>query len=170
MTKAELLEKVAYLNEQMAHLEEQIAHLEGRPEGKNAATFKFGVTVAIGIFIPLLSLAMSYLAGKLAGAGYWELAGFAAGVGGSVLAVSLNHLAWAIEDITRSEFPWNWLLAIALDSSLVLGELCHVYAPPTLGLGVVCWVVMVAVCGFSMALNVFAFLFHEKAVKPVETT
>jgi hypothetical protein len=45
-----------------------------------------------------------------------------------VLVVSLSHLAWAIGDITRSPWWACWLLAVAFDLCLVLGELCHVAA------------------------------------------
>jgi hypothetical protein len=45
-----------------------------------------------------------------------------------VLVVSLSHLAWAVSDITRSPWWACWLLAVAFDLCLVLGELCHVAA------------------------------------------
>jgi hypothetical protein len=40
----------------------------------------------------------------------------------------MSHLAWAVGDITRSGRRASWSLAVALDLSLVMCELCHVYA------------------------------------------
>ena len=79
---------------------------------------------------------------------------------GCVLCVSLAHLAWAIGDITRSPIWASWLLAIAFDCCLVLGELCHVQAAEA-GIDTVCTTMMVAVCGLSMFLNCWAFLRHK---------
>lgn len=107
------------------------------------ARFKLGMTVALGVGIPLLSLAL-----------------FALGLMLAVLGVSLSHLAWAIGDITGSGPRSSWALAVALDLSLVLCELCHVYAT-ALGLEWVCFLVMGAVATCSMALNVYAFLMHK---------
>jgi hypothetical protein len=44
--------------------------------------------------------------------------------------------AWAIGDITRSPWWACWLLAVAFDLCLVLGELCHVAAEDA-GVGLV---------------------------------
>lgn len=122
--------------------------------------FKLGMTVALGVGTPLLSLAMSKLAGTLAAAEQYALAVFALVLMFAVLGVSLSHLAWAIENITSSTTYPSWALAIALDLSLVLCELCHVYASE-LGLEWVAFTVMGCVAVTSMALNVYAFLMHK---------
>jgi hypothetical protein len=130
------------------------------PAKRQTSRLKVGMTVALGVGIPLLSLAMSKLAGTLAANAHYGLAGFALGLMVAVLAVSLSHLAWAVGDVTRSG-PWaSWAMAVSLDLSLVLCELCHVYAG-TLGLDAVCYAVMVSVALASMALNVWAFLGHD---------
>jgi hypothetical protein len=73
-----------------------------------------------------------------------------------VLAVSLSHLASAIQDITRSE-PWQaWCLAVAVDLAVVLCELSRVA-------GFESWVVPVlmgCVTVASAGLNCWAFLRH----------
>jgi hypothetical protein len=122
--------------------------------------FKVAMTVALGVGIPLLSLAMSKLSGTLAIHGKWGLALFAFGLMVATLAVSLSHLAWAVGHITKSTPRASWSLAIALDLSLVMCELVHVYAE-SLGLSAVCWSVMAAVAVASMMLNVYAFLAHD---------
>jgi hypothetical protein len=118
--------------------------------------FKITMTIALGVGIPLLSLAMSSIAGTLATHGLWPLAVFAFALMAAVLGVSLPHLAWAIGDITRSGSRPSWLLAVALDLSLVLCEFCHVWADD-LGLTAILWAVTVAVAGASMLLNIWAF-------------
>lgn len=122
--------------------------------------YKLGLTVALGVFIPVMSLATSKIAGTLAGSGHHALAAFGAGIGLAVLAVSLSHLAWAIRDVTGSGPRASWALAVALDCSLVLCELVLVAAADA-GLGAVCWCVLLAVAGFSMVLNCHAFLNHK---------
>jgi hypothetical protein len=129
------------------------------PTSRLADQFRLGMTVALGVGIPLLSLAMSKLAGTLASHHYLALAGFALALMLAVLGVSLSHLAWAVGDITRSSRRASWSLAIALDLSLVLCESVHVYTAE-LGLAWVCYAVMTAVAVASMALNVYAFLVH----------
>jgi hypothetical protein len=124
-----------------------------------ADRFRLGMTVALGVGIPLLSLAMSKLAGTLASHHYLALAGFDLALMLAVLGVRLSHLAWAVGDITRSGRRASWSLAIALDLSLVNCELCHVYAAD-LGLAWVYYAVMSAVAAASMALNVYAFRMH----------
>jgi hypothetical protein len=118
------------------------------------------MTTALGIGIPLLSLAMSRLSGTLASNGHWALATFALGLMLAVLGVSLSHLAWAVADITRSSPRASWSLAIALDLSLVLCESVHVYASD-LGLAWVCYCVMGCVAATSMALNIYCFFTHR---------
>jgi cytochrome c biogenesis protein CcdA len=120
-----------------------------------SAKFKVGMTLALGCGIPVLSLALSMIAGTLANR-VPLLALFAFGLMIAVLMVSLPHLRWAISDITKSERLASWCLAVALDLSLVLCELTHVYADDC-GLGLVVNCVMLAVCLASMALNCWAF-------------
>lgn len=121
---------------------------------------KLGMTIALGVGIPLLSLAMSKLAGTLAVAEKYALAVFALYLMLAVLGVSLSHLAGSIENITRSHWLASWSLAVALDLSLVMCEMCHVYAN-NLGLEWVTIAVMVCVAVVSMALNVYAFLLNK---------
>lgn len=122
--------------------------------------YKLNLTVALGVFIPVMSLATSKIAGTLASHSHYALAAFGAGIGVAVLAVSLSHLAWAIRDVTGSGPRASWALAVALDCSLVLCELVHVTAVDA-GLVGVCWAMLLAVAGFSMVLNCHAFLNHK---------
>lgn len=124
-------------------------------------------TITMGIFIPLFSLGLSHVGGTLMRTGLADgnaclsaLAGFAFLLMACVLAVSLSHLAWAVEDITKSRTWASWMLAIAFDLALVLGELCHVGAEGTVS--VVVTIIMICVCGLSMFLNCWAFLWHPK--------
>ncbi len=120
---------------------------------------KTALTVALGIAIPMLSLSLSKISGQLAlDQSYW-LAGFAFALCVSVLAVSLSHLAWAIEDITGSEWKASWALAVTIDLALVCCELTQVWAT---GLETVTTILMVSVCGFSMVLNVWAFIMKAR--------
>lgn len=134
------------------------AKARSAPDGSR---YKLALTVALGIFIPVMSLATSKVAGTLAGHGHYALATFAAGIGLAVLAVSLSHLAWAIRDVTGSGPQASWALAVALDCSLVMCELVHVTAADA-GLDTVCWCVVVVVASFSMVLNCHAFLNHTE--------
>src|SRR5262245_10646238 len=59
-----------------------------------------GLTLGAGVGIPGLTLALSTIAGRLAAAGYGSWAGAVGAVGGTVLVVSLSHLAWAVGNIT----------------------------------------------------------------------
>lgn len=120
---------------------------------------KLYATLVMGVAIPLLSLGLSNTGGNLYRVGLVPLAGFAFLLMGCVLAVSLSHLAWAVEDITRSPRWASWLLAVAFDLVLVLAEMCHVGASEA-GVGTVTTVMMVAVAGLSMFLNCWAFLKH----------
>jgi hypothetical protein len=123
---------------------------------------KAGATVMMGVAIPLLSLGLSHTGGALVregGTAVTSLGVLAFLLMGCVLAVSLSHLAWAVQDITRSPRWASWLLAVTFDLLLVLGELVHVAAEASPA-GVVVRVMMVAVCGMSMFLNCWAFLVH----------
>ena len=124
-----------------------------------AARIKFVATVVLGVLLPLLSVGLSSVGGNLARHGHLMLSAFAFGLMVWVLTVSLSHLAWAIFDITRSPGWACWLLAIACDMLLVLGELCHVAAEDA-GVWLVTSVMMAAVCLLSMFLNCWAFLRH----------
>jgi len=124
-----------------------------------AARIKFYATVTMGVLLPLLSLGLSNVGGNLFRAGHAALAVFALSLMACVLIVSLSHLAWAVGDITRSPRWACWLLAIAFDLLLVLGELCHVTAEDA-GVGLVTTAIMSALAVVSMFLNVWAFLRH----------
>jgi hypothetical protein len=126
------------------------------PVEHNCERFKIAMTVGLGCGIPLLSLAMSKIAGTLATHNLYALSLFAFVLMVAVLAVSLPHLAWSIGDITRSGGRASWSLAIALDLSLVLCKFCHVWAEEC-GLGWLLACVMVCVAGASMLLNCWAF-------------
>jgi hypothetical protein len=128
------------------------------PRGPAPSKLRKPITVTLGCGIPCLSLALSSIGGRLILASQLALGAGFMGLCCSVLAVSLSHLAWAVRDITKSA-PWQaWLLAIAVDLSLVLGELAGVA-------GYDSWVVtavMVCVTATSAVLNVYAFLRHCK--------
>lgn len=118
---------------------------------------RFVATVVLGVVLPLLSLGLSNTGGEKLQAGQYGLAGFALVLMGSVLAVSLSHLAWAVRDITGSPSWASWLLAVAFDCCIILGELNHVAN----GWSIITAAMMVVVCGLSMFLNVWAFLNHK---------
>lgn len=116
-------------------------------------------TVGMGVGIPALTLSLSTVAGRMAMGGHTGLALGAAAVGITVLAVSLDHLRQAIEDITGSPKAASWALAVAVDASIVLAESVQVFAPgvvDSLAAGIL-WAVTAA----SMGLNVWAFLRHK---------
>lgn len=127
---------------------------------------KTWATVTMGVVIPLLSLGLSHTGGTLLreGGSYsvTTLALLSFLLMGCVLTVSLTHLAWAVEDLTRSPGWASWLLAVTFDLLLVLGELVHVAAEGS-GAGSIVTAMMAAVCGLSMFLNVWAFLHHPTA-------
>jgi hypothetical protein len=130
--------------------------------GRKPDRYRRALTIALGVFIPLMSVATSKIAGTLAGHGHYALAAFGALIGVAVLAVSPSHLAWAVRDVTGSGPRASWALAVALDCGIVLCELVHVAAGGA-GLALVCWAVLVVVAGFSMVLNCHAFLHHRAA-------
>jgi hypothetical protein len=135
----------------------------GRPRVMSASIarqVRIGATLVMGISMPLLSITLSYCGGTLLRHDCCGLAALAFGLMGCVLAVSLSHLAWAIQDITRSPRWASWSLAVAFDLALVLAELCDVSAESA-GLGAVTTCLMIAVCALSMGLNCWAFLQHE---------
>lgn len=112
------------------------------------------LTVTLGCGIPALSLSLSHIGGELIGSGRMALGGAALVLCSAVLAVSLDHLRAAIQDITRSRLWQAWALAVAVDCALVLGELARVA-------GFQSWtvpVLMGAVTLCSMGLNCWAFL------------
>ncbi len=131
------------------------------PDRSLEARFRYGMTLALGLGVPLLSLALSKIGGSLLQSHHFALAALALGLMGAVLAVSLPHLAFSIADLTGSDQRASWCLAVALDLSLVLTELVGVYAA-SLGLGWVSGLVMVSVAGMSQALNCYAFFKSHK--------
>jgi hypothetical protein len=114
------------------------------------------ITLGMGCGIPCLSLALSSIGGRLLVQGHTELGASALVLCCSVLAVSLLHLAWAVGAITRSAWWQSWCLAVAIDPSLVLGELAGVAGFDS----VLVPVVMGRVCVVSAVLNGQAFLRH----------
>ncbi len=120
------------------------------------------ITIAMGCGIPLLSLSLSRLGGHLLATGTVVLGIVALALCVTVLGVSLSHLAWAIGQITKSNFWASWCLAVAVDLSLVLAELIGVtgaaHEVEGLRLGL-----MVSVTVASMILNCWAFLRHQSA-------
>jgi hypothetical protein len=119
---------------------------------------RFVATVVLGIVLPLLSLGLSDTGGEKLLSRQYGLASFSLLLMGSVLTVSLSHLAWAVRDITGSPVWASWLLAVAFDCCIILGELNHVAN----GWSVITAAMMVVVCGLSMFLNVWAFLQHKE--------
>ena len=115
------------------------------------------LTVGMGCGIPGLSLALSTMGGRLMCESKWGLGAGALVLCGTVLAVSLSHLAWAIRDITKSALWQSWCLAVAIDLAVVLCELSRVA-------GFELWVVPVlmgCVTVASAGLNCWAFLRHK---------
>ena len=152
-TKAELEAELAELKaQQMVTVEAPRAEPVGRQDNR----VTLGITVALGCGIPLLSIALSKIGGTLLTT-HVPLALFAFSLMVAVLVVSLPHLRWSIGDITKSGDRASWSLAVALDLSLVLCELVHVYATDS-GLDALVVAVMTSVCIASMVLNCWAFL------------
>lgn len=128
----------------------------------STAQMRLYLTLAMGVFIPLFSLALSHCGGNLLQGETttaMALGALAFAIQACVLSVSLDHLRWAIGNITRSPQWASWLLAIAFDAALVFGELVHVAAHEC-GLSIVVYAIMIAVTVFSMTLNCWAFLKH----------
>lgn len=122
-----------------------------------ASRMRRAITVGLGCGIPAFSLSLSSIGGRLVMEGHRTLGGAALGLCVAVLAVSLSHLAWAIRDITGSSRWQSWCLALAVDVSLVLGELATVS-------GFSLWVVPTVMCGVTLVsalLNCWAFLAHK---------
>lgn len=132
----------------------------------STATARWILTLAMGCFIPLFSLSLSHVGGELLRHGSTVatiLAIGSFGIMACVLSVSLSHLAWAVADITRSPKWASWLLAIAFDLALVVGELTQVFASDA-GVKVCVYAIMGTVCLLSMLLNCWAFMGHPKAL------
>jgi hypothetical protein len=112
------------------------------------------MTVSLGVFIPAISLTMSSQAANMFQAGNVVLGGAFAALVFVVLAVSLTHLAEAVEDLTGSTRFISWATAIAFDACLVAFEVAHKTVAKD------DWTVtlMIAVVAIiSAALNVHAF-------------
>src|SRR5260370_19321596 len=70
------------------------------------------LTILLGILLPLLSLTLSYISGRLFRAEQALLGTASLALMGCVLSVSLAHLAWAVKDITHSPRWASWALSI----------------------------------------------------------
>jgi hypothetical protein len=126
------------------------------------------LTAIMGIVVPLLSASLCSVAGDLCSEDGGPVVAALAIAGlvltGCVLAVSLDHLKWAIGNITRSGWWSSWALAISLDVTLMFSELVLVYGPDKVRTRI--WAIMVTVCLLSVCLNIWAFFRQpEKAQK-----
>jgi len=122
--------------------------------------FKQRLAVSLGVAIPVFSMCLCHIGGSLVSEVLWVAAFFGI-VAVSVLVLSLSHLAEAVEDTTGAR-PWQaWLMAVALDCTIVACELCHVFASDEQ-----LWYWSTALMGaagiFSAVLNVYAFTKHVK--------
>lgn len=118
------------------------------------STFATVMTVALGVFIPAISLTMSSQSANMFAAGNLVLGAAFAGLVFVVLAVSLTHLAEAVEDLTGSNHFISWCTAITFDACLVAFEVAH----KTVAKDDWTVTVMIAVVALiSAALNVHAF-------------
>ena len=117
------------------------------------------LTTVLGIGIPAMTLALSYIGGSLWYTGRTGLALAAGALVLCVLAVSLTHVARAIREVSGTEVWLSWAMAIAIDAGLVVCELA------TVGSAVeqyMCWAVVTCVAAASAALNVYAFRLAQK--------
>ena len=123
------------------------------------------ITVGAGCFIPLLSLSLSHMGGsRVTSESLAEmLCGFGLlGLCITVLCVSLGHLSEAVQDITKSTPKASWMMAVAVDLTMVTTELSTTFATNDAD----SWLrvaVMAAVTVGSMILNCWAFLKHSAA-------
>lgn len=140
-------------------VEQPASKTRAKGKSENVKMLALVFTIAMGIGIPGLTLALTTVAGRLACKGHYILTAAVIAVCLTVLAVSLDHLKTAIQDITRSGDLSSWLLAVAVDLSVVLSEAVQVCSPGVSdGLAMS---VMVCVTIASMGLNVWAFLRHK---------
>lgn len=130
-----------------------------RKRAKQLGRMESALTLVLGCGIPLLSLALSRIAGALYAQHHLVLAYTLAVLVLCVLAVSLSHVAEAIREITGSERWLSWSLAIAIDASLVTCEVVNVTAAIE---QITCWLVIGAVVAVSAALNVYAFKLSQQ--------
>lgn len=120
---------------------------------------RFGdvMTVTFGLFVPAVSYALS----KAAGTAYMsDYAGVAYGLLALiivVLAVSLTHVAEAVEHITGSSKFISIATAVTLDVTLVAMEAMHATIAHELHIETLTGGLAVAICLVSAAANVYAF-------------
>ncbi|MFO0964636.1 MAG: hypothetical protein U0793_03485 [Gemmataceae bacterium] len=127
---------------------------------KPASRLSTGITLALGCGIPSLAIALSRMGGCLLASGSWVLGVMALGLCVVTMLVSLQHLAFSVQDITRSSRYASLSMAVAVDASIVLAELVGVFgAVPETETLRAC-LISVTTC-FSMALNCWAFLRHK---------
>lgn len=124
---------------------------------------RLALTVILGFFVPLFSLALSHCGGVLledygrtAEAPSLALGVFALCLTCVILAVSLDHLRWAIQNVTRSPHWQALALAVCCDLGIIFTELACVYAHGA-GITVLLWMIKVSVTCLSIAFNCWAF-------------
>jgi hypothetical protein len=124
------------------------------PAKPASGRLRTALTVATGCGIPALSLSLSSVGGSLLSEGHTALGAAGLGLCCTILAVSLSHLATAIQSVTGSR-PWQaWAMAVAIDVTLVVCELTRVA-------GFTSWLVPTIMAGVtlaSMCYNVRAML------------
>lgn len=126
-------------------------------------TIRIWACILLGICIPLISFLLAHAGGDLLHQlqleGWNSVEKLVLGVTclvlcGSILSVSLSHVAESVMIISNSKRWQAWALAVTLDCALITMELARVLAYEN-------WLsrsLMVLVVVWSAALNVFAFV------------
>lgn len=119
--------------------------------------FGDAMTVTFGMFIPIVSYTLSKAAGKAYMHDYtWVSYGLLVLIV-ATLAVSLTHVAEAVEHITGSTKFISFATAIALDATLVAMEALHATAAAQLHIETLTGGLALAICAVSAAANIYAF-------------
>lgn len=110
--------------------------------------------IILGCSIPILVLCIFHAAHASLVEGQAWLAFFGAGVGVSLLLVSLSHTSEAIRDLTRAH-PWQaWCIAVTFDLGLVFAETGKYLVPDQ---SFVMWLLIVIIAVFSAVTNSYGF-------------
>ncbi len=126
----------------------------------SARNSKLAFIVTMSAFLPALSLFLSHKGGTLLAQSTAivsttsALALLSFALCTFVLAISLPHLAWSVEDITKTTTIPSWILAIAFDLSIVACELLATAGHGDTTTKVVMW----ALATLSALLNCWAFI------------